>query len=330
MTASSEAGTSARDVTPPPLNRPPPLHTDPTESVDLTSPYEVLTAILGILSRAWPDIDQPKLARAIDDVARAFRGDFPGLLRCDTYYHDLRHALDSGLAMARLLDGHARATRETGGPIIDAEHALLGTLLALYHDIGMLRRCDEGHLQGASLAPVHERRGVGMMAGYLARIRLEHLLHKSELIMVTRLDYHMPRDMSPVDDAIACLLGTADLMSQLADRRYLEKCREFLYIEFSAIGLTGASKNAANGSSKVPYPTPEILLQKTPAFLSNMLHQRIKDEYGGADRFMRVHFNNDCPYAASIDRNLTYLQKIISEEDFSRLRRQPLRVIDSR
>lgn len=326
MTPMDDIVMPARNIEPPFMNRARPVHTDPTETVDLTSPYEVLTAILGILNRAWPDIDQTRLARAIDDVARAFRGDFPGLLRCDTYYHDLRHALDAGLAMARLLDGHALATRDSGGPYIDAEHALLGTLLALYHDIGMLRRNDEAHLQGAALAPVHERRGVGMMAGYLARIRLEHLLHKSELIMVTRLDYHMPHDMAPVDDALGCLLGTADLMSQLADRRYLEKCREFLYIEFSAIGLTGDSKGAA----KVPYPTPEILLQKTPAFLTHMLRQRIQDEYGSADRFMGVHFQGNCPYAASIERNLSYLQKIISEEDFSRLRRQPERVIDSR
>lgn len=299
-----------------------PLHSDPTETVDLTSPYQVLTAIQAIMVRSWPDLDHDTLARAVDDLARAFRGDFPGLLRCDTYYHDLRHALDSGLAMARLLDGHALATRESGGPIINADYALLGILLALYHDIGMLRRSDEAHLQGSSLAPVHERRGVGLMAGYLAQTPLAYLERKSSLIMVTRLDYHMPHDMPPVDDAVACMLGTADLMSQLADRNYLEKCREFLYIEFSAIGLTGSGKKL--------YPTPEALLQKTPAFLSRMMHQRIHDEYGSADRFMAKFFGGTCPYTASIERNFSYLQKLISEEDFSQLKRQPERVIDSR
>ena len=94
-----------------------PLHADPTETVDLTSPYEVLTAIQQVLHRAWPEIDNDTLARAIDDVARAFRGDFQGLLRCDTFYHDLRHALDSGLAMARLLDGHAPSRLRSRGAV---------------------------------------------------------------------------------------------------------------------------------------------------------------------------------------------------------------------
>ena len=59
-------------------------HTDPTETVDLSSPYEVLTRIDGVLKRVWPDYGHATLARAVDDVARAFRGDYPGLLRCDT------------------------------------------------------------------------------------------------------------------------------------------------------------------------------------------------------------------------------------------------------
>lgn len=296
-------------------------HADPTGTVDLSSPYGVLTQIDTLLKRTWPAYAYPPLARAIDDVARAFRGDYPGLLRCDTYYHDLRHALDTGLAMARLLDGHAKATRGAGGPEIDSEHALLGVLLALNHDIGLLRLEGEAHLQGASLTPVHERRGVSFMTTYLAQTPLAHLAHKAELIMVTRLDNHMPQDLPPVDHAIACLLGTADLMSQLADRSYLEKCREFLFIEFSAIGLAG------DGGAH--YPTPEILLQKTPAFYTGLLRQRIHDEYGDADRFMAAHFDGNCPYAASIERNFSYLQKVLTDEDFSRLRRHPERVIDA-
>jgi hypothetical protein len=298
------------------------LHADPTGTIDLSSPHEVQTEIGLTLKRVWPDLDNATLARGIDDVARAFRGDYPGLLRCDTHYHDLRHALDTGLAMARLLDGHAKATRDTDGPIIDTDHALLGVLLALYHDIGLLRRDDEAHLQGASLTPVHERRGVAFMTNYLAHTPLAHLAHKSELIMVTRLDYHMPQNLSSSDDAIACLLGTADPMSQLADRSYLEKCREFLFIEFSAIGIAGNSDGA--------YPTPEVLLQKTPAFYTGLLRQRIHDEYRDADRFMAAHFNGTCPYAASIERNFSYLEQVLSDDDFSRLRRQPARVIDGR
>jgi hypothetical protein len=297
-------------------------HTDPTGTVDLSRPGEVRMRIEDILSRAWPDLDRVTLARAFDDVASAFRGDYPGLLRCDTYYHDLRHALDAGLAMARLLDGHAKATRDENDTLIDADHALLGILLALYHDIGLLRRENEADVQGASLTPIHERRGVEFMTRYLHRTPLDKLAEKAELIMVTRLDYRIPHDLLPVNSAIACLLGTADLMSQLADRCYLEKCREFLFIEFSAIGLTSGDN--------VAYLTPEALLKETPAFYTGVLRQRIHDEYGDADRFMAAHFEGECPYAASIERNFNHLQTVLTDDDFSCLRRQPRRVIDSR
>ena len=131
------------------------LQSDPTEKVDLTNPAAVLEAIDAVLrARYGAGYGRPLLESSIADLARAFRGDYPGLLRCDTHYHDLRHALDTGLVMARLIDGHAVANPDTAPRDIDTEHALLGVLLALYHDIGLLRRTGEEHLEGASLTPV--------------------------------------------------------------------------------------------------------------------------------------------------------------------------------
>ncbi len=299
------------------------VHFDPTLTVDLQNPRAVLAAVDAILRKRFGSgYGLPLLEQAILDLARAFRGEYPGLLRCDTYYHDLRHALDSGLAMARLLDGQAATTRPEAPERIDAEHALLGVLLALYHDIGLLRRGDEAHLQGAQLTPVHEARGVEFMRDYLGRTSLAHLAEKAELIMVTRLIWHMPPEISSLDRAISCLLGTADIMSQLADRCYLEKCRDFLYIEFSAIGLAG--------SPDLTYPDPETLLKNTPNFYTDLLSRRIHDEYADADRYMGIHFGGECPYQASIKRNIGFLEGLLANEDLSRLRRLPQRVIDAK
>jgi len=297
------------------------MHFDPTRAVDLKDPGAVLTAIDALLSnRFGKDYGKPLLEKAIGDIAQAFRGDYPGLLRCDTLYHDLRHALDSGLAMARLLDGQASITAPESPEHVDREHTLLGVLLALFHDIGLLRHSDEAHLQGAQLTPIHEARGVEFMRDYLERTELAHLAGKSELIMVTRLVWHMPADLAPLDRAIACLLGTADIMSQLADRCYLEKCRDFLFVEFSAIGLAGAPG--------LPYPDPETLLKNTPGFYSGLLKDRIHNEYADADRYMKIHFDGECPYEASIQRNLSFLEELLATEQLPRLQRVPQRVID--
>lgn len=260
------------------------------------------------------------LESAIGDLVDAFGGNYPGLLRCDTHYHDLRHALDSGLAMARLIDGHGLDTPRGSPEFIDADHALLGILLALYHDVGLLRRVGEEHLQGAQLTPVHEARGVEFMREYLRHTHLAYLADKAELIMVTRLVWHLPENMPPLDRAIACLLGTGDILSQLADRCYLEKCRDFLFAEFSAIGLAGAPG--------LPYPDPEALLRNTPAFYTGLLSTRIKREYKEADRYMKIHFGGECPYEAAINRNFRFLGEILADADLSRLNRQPQRVID--
>ena len=295
---------------------------DPTQTVNLHDPNAVSMAIdLVLRDRYGESYGSPLLEQAISDLAQAFRGDFPGLLRCDTHYHDLRHALDSGLAMARLIDGQASVTPPEAAEHIDGEHALLGVLLALYHDIGLLRRTNEAHMQGAQLTPVHEARGVEFMRGYLGGTPLAHLAGKAELIMVTCLAWHMPADMPALDRAVASLLGAADIMSQLADRDYLEKCRDFLFAEFSVIGLAGAPG--------LLYPDPTILLKKTPGFYTDLLCRRMELEYDGADRFMRVHFGGVCPYDASIKRNLAHLDELLARDDFSMLRRLPQRIIDT-
>ena len=298
------------------------LQSDPTETVDLRDPDAVVMAIDAVMrDRYGKGYGVPLLEQAVADLARAFRGDYPGLLRCDTHYHDLRHAVDSGLAMARLIRGHCLATPKEAPERIDAEHALLGVLLALYHDIGLLRRTDEAHLQGASLTPVHEARGVEFMRDYLGRTPLAHLAEKAELIMVTRLVWHLPPDMPVLDRAVACLLGTADILSQLSDRAYLEKCRDFLFAEFSTFGLAGAPG--------LLYPDPKTLLEKTPGFYTDLLRQRMEVEYQGADRYMEINFSGKCPYAESIRRNLGYLDDLLKKDDLSMLRRLPMRIIDT-
>lgn len=299
------------------------VHGDPTNTVDLQNPREVMAAVDAILRKRFgDDYGKPLLNMAIGHLAQAYGGEYPGLLRCDTHYHDLRHALDTGLAMARLIDGQGMITPANAPDHIDAEHAMLGILLALYHDIGLLRRTDESHLEGAQLTPIHEARGVDFMRDYLTRTPLAHLADKAELIMITRLVWHMPQDIAPLDRAISCLLGTADIISQLADRCYLEKCRDFLFIEFSAIGLAG--------SPDLPYPDPETLLRKTPSFYTGLLRERIHHEYGDADRYMKIHFGGECPYTAAIARNFSFLNELLVEEDLSRLSRQPVRVIDAK
>lgn len=289
---------------------------DPTGSVDLESPRAVEAAIRATLDGMPGGCPDPGLlTRAIDDLVRAFRGDYPGLLRCDTLYHDLRHALETGLTMARLLAGEARLSGPEAEPRIDRSHALLGVVLALYHDIGLLRRSHETEIWGASLTPVHEERGVEFLQGYLADTSLARLAPSAELIMPTKLVFKMPPDWSPLQRKLASMIATADLLSQMSDRCYLEKCRDFLFLEFSAIGLAGTHDS--------PYPDRETLLQKTPGFYSGFIAKRLEEEFGNVRRFMKHHFDGANPYDDAIQRNMDHLGNILATHDYALLRRHP-------
>lgn len=293
---------------------------DPTGEVDLEDTAAVERAIRGVLDRHYAGrYDAALLSRAVADLIRAYRGDYPGLLRCDTLYHDLRHALETGLTTARLLDGYAKARGTEALDRIDGDHALLAVVLALYHDVGLLRREDEAHLWGPVLIPVHEERGVEFIQGYLPQTSLAPLTELARLIMPTKLTFHMPDDWTREERCLAGMIATADLLSQCADRCYLEKCRDFLYEEFAAFGLAGKPDS--------PYPNREALLEKTPAFFSGLFRQRLEEEFGGVHRLLQLHTGDGNPWMEAIDRTLGYLETLLSEKDLSRLRRRPERFV---
>jgi hypothetical protein len=290
---------------------------DPTGEINLEDEAAVETVVRGILDRRYAGkYDLALFHRATADVVRAYRGAYPGLLRCDALYHDLRHSLETALTMARILDGYAASHPPGSAAGIDAEHALLGVLLALFHDIGLLRRDGETHLWGPSLTPIHEERGVEFMQAYLAGSSLDPLRGETKLIMATKLVYTMPDSWTMAERTLASMIATADLISQISDRCYLEKCRDFLFLEFSAFGLAGKSDS--------PYPDSQTLLQKTPAFVEGFLRKRMDEDFLGVRRYLRDHLGGADPWDDAIKRNVAYLKSLLESNELERLRRTPV------
>ena len=289
---------------------------DPTGEVDLENPDAVEIATKSILDRLYAErYDSALLKQGFEVLVQAYRGRYPGLLRCDTLYHDLRHALETGLTMARLLDAHAKSLTSGSVDNIDGTHALLGVLLALFHDVGLLRRETEAQSWGAVFTPIHEERGVEFMRRHLSETTLAPLAEKAECIMPTKLVFKIPDTWSPLDRKLASMVASADLLSQLADCCYLEKCWNFLFLEFSAFGLAGTPDST--------YPDRETLMAKTSGFYSKLVLTRLEAEFCGVHRLMDSYYSGANPYQEAIQRNLGYLADILSTRDFSRLRRRP-------
>jgi hypothetical protein len=101
------------------------------------------------------------------------------------------------------------------------------------------------------------------------------------------------------------MLGTADLLAQMADRMYLEKLL-FLYREFKEAGVGG-------------YEDELDLLRKTVEFYDLIAH-RLEILLDGNDRFMISHFEsrwqiNENLYQKSIEQHRNYLKHILEKSD---------------
>jgi hypothetical protein len=294
---------------------------DVTNRVNVEDPTRVRDAVLALYAARYPGIDLSPLARAFADFQALFLGEYPGYLACDTLYHDMRHTLDMTLAMARLIDGHERSCSmpDRLGP----RRAVLGVLIALLHDSGYLKRLSESAIEnGAVFTKTHVSRGADFIATYLPKIGFAAEAQvAAQLVHFTgyELDLEDIRIGDPRDRMIGNLVGTADLIGQMSDRMYLEKCREFLYQEF--VWGKVARERLPDGHEVVRFHSADDLIIKTPGFYEYVARARIDKKLGGVDRYAEAHFDGPSLYQSEIDRNMDFLRQTIETADLKRLRR---------
>jgi hypothetical protein len=296
---------------------------DVTNTVQVSDPFAVRAAVLGIVEPLYPAADFSRLENAFDDAVRLFRGEYPGYHGCETWYHDLQHTLDMTLALARLMDGHERTS--VGAERLGPERVLVGLITALFHDAGYMRRThDSRHGHGAEYTLTHVTRSARFLAEYLPQIRLGHVVPITDRI-VHFTGYEVRPQEIRVDDPlylkVGHLLGTADLIAQMADRCYLEKCRDRLYREFVLGGV--AKRVEEDGTEVVEYQSPQHLLQRTPEFCIKTRKERLDGAFGGVYRYAAVHFGGRNHYMEQIERSLLHLGKVIANNDWNLLRRKP-------
>jgi len=134
----------------------------------------------------------------------------------------------------------------------------------------------------------------------------------------------MPLDLIRVGDArdrlVGHMLGTADMLAQMADRCYLEKCRDRLYAEF-VLGDVAAHKGP--GGVKVLYGSGLDLLRQTPQFVATTIKNRLGDMFDHAYRHVEPLFGGTNPYMDAIQQNVDYLRGLARSSRWPMLRRNP-------
>jgi hypothetical protein len=295
---------------------------DVTNRINTTDPVCVKLEVDRIFRSLYSRPNAATLNRAFDDMVRLYRGEFPGYAKCDTGYHDMQHVLEVTLAMARLLDGYERSRGEDTRHIPERLFEL-GVICALYHDIGYIRRVgDTKHRNGAEYTRIHVSRGARFLRNYMPLIGMpEYADIAGQIVHFT--GYERPvasiRVPDPIFKLLGSLLGSADIIAQMSDRCYLEKCRDRLYPEFVAGGI--ARTRSDRGEEIVLFESAEDLLRKTPRFYENASH-RLDVDLGGAYRFAQTHFGGPNLYMEAVKQNIRFVEKSAEAGDIQ-LRRQP-------
>jgi hypothetical protein len=299
---------------------------DVTDRINTTHPASVKDEVNRIYLELYPNASTHVVNRCFGDLTRLQAGEYPGYHGCDTSYHNLQHSLDVTLAMARLMDGYertrARDHRRNGE--LDARLFRFGIVTALFHDIGYLRKVnDTRHKNGAEYTLTHVSRGAKFLEDYMNRIGMAELAPMAmRIIHFTGYEKSIDKiDVaSPTFRMIGNMLGTADIMAQMADRCYLEKCRDRLYPEFVEGGL--AARDDADRRAGVMFRSAEELLMRTPNFYVSAMG-RLDADLGMAHGYAGKHFGGQNLYFDEIDKNIQYASTIVEQRDMSMLRREP-------
>ncbi len=272
------------------------------ELVDAGEPKLVLGEVHRTLAGIVERSDLRRLDQVFSDVLRLFRGRYPGYSGCNTRYHDLEHTTDTLLAMARLIHGAFEA-----GRAIDRHTILLGLVATLLHDTGYIQTDDDREGTGAKYTAGHIFRSINFAREYLPSrgySRADYAVCRNALLC-TGIDNRIARiSFRTQDEAlIGKMLGTSDLLGQMASCRYLEKL-PYLYREL----VEGEVLKHAGEYD---------FLENTTAFYRETL-DRFANELGGVSGYMRDHFrarwgiDRDL-YREAIDENIAFLGSVLRD-----------------
>jgi hypothetical protein len=156
------------------------------------------------------------------------------------------------------------------------------------------------------------------------RSRGLHQLARPASMLVHYTGYERAAETIRVSDPllrrVGHMLGTADIIAQMSDRCYLEKCRDRLYPEFVLGGLAG--RKLARARSLPNFASSEDLVHKTPAFYQGA-QRRLDVQLARAYEYAAAHFGGPNPYLDEMRKNVRHAQALARGESMDRLRRSP-------
>lgn len=269
------------------------------ELVAMDQPLAVRAEVETTIQMAYPGFDTGRVHEVFGHILALFDGRVPGYRPCNTEYHNLQHTTDAFIAMARLI--HGAVVEGNSFSEKNVELALIATIL---HDVGYIQQ--EGDVgSGAKYTQNHIDRSADFLSDHLRAKGFDEfaIADGRDMLACTGFTVRIQdiRFRSFESRILGMMLGSADLLGQMADRAYLEKI-SLLYREFK--------------EAKIPGIAEEIDLYLNTLSFYELTQKRFANDLGGVNHFMRSHFRarwgvDADLYAVSIERQMNYLREIL-------------------
>ena len=296
---------------------------DVTDSIRVTDPLAVAAEVARIYKGMFGSPRPAELKRAFHDADLLYRGEHPDYCACDTGYHDIQHVLDVTLAMARLMDGYQRSLVNGSGRLTKPLF-VVGAIAALFHDFGYLRRRqDHRHRYGAEYTMVHVSRGATFLRRYVHRLGLGREMAELAATLVHFTGYERAAETIRLSGArerrLGQMLGTADIIAQMSDRCYLEKCRDRLYPKFVLGRVAGEARSG------------DELVNRTPGFYAGA-KKRLSLQLARSYDYATSYFGGENLYLDEMEKNVRHAERVaqvgaVPVDMRAMLRRQPPRTL---
>lgn len=287
---------------------------DVTNRIHVTDCQLVNREVRAVFAVCYPGASYDAIDRSFELFNELYEGCHAAYHGCDTHYHNIQHVLDVTLAIARLIAGYEQQC--DAGASFNATQASTAIITALFHDVGYLRKLEEANVKhGAEYTKVHISRGEIFIRKHFKAIGMATEAETAALL-IQFTGYEKPIVDIKVRDKkyqlLGYMLGTADIIAQMSDRTYLEKCRDHLYPEFILGGL--CERRDAAGRCEIIYNSADDLLEKTPAFIRTTIHDRLIGSFQSVFYYAEVYFGGINLYMMNVKKNLFYLESQLARK----------------
>ena len=262
-----------------------------------------LDEIISLSLEICPTADHQLIREIYNDLTAFFSGSHSFFQKNSLQYHDLRHSQMVVLATIRLLHGlHCNHIR------ISVDMLTKSLLSAYFHDTGMLLPEGETANSGTEYIADHEERSILFLERYIAHKNLDSDIVKdcATIIRYTNLSLDPATfDLHSHEVQLAGqVVGSADILAQMADRYYLESL-PVLYKELKA-------------DSACRYSSALNLMEHTANFYHDVILKRLTHTFSNTAQSMRLHFRERYNidrnlYAENIHKNIDYLEQVITK-----------------